>query len=94
MEKLFQYAWMAGLSLALILYLVEAQNLSETELVHWSYVWIPIVIFGVAGSIALKKGKAADLDNPFRSALIRSLTWTVVGIVLLVIFYEVIWPGL
>lgn len=94
MEKLFQYVWMAGLSLAVILYTVEAKHMSETELVRWSYVWLPIIIFGAVGTFAQNRARQNDYSNPFRHALISAIRWTLSGTVLLVFFYEAIWPSL
>ena len=93
--SLFRTSWMAGLALAIILYATQFDEMSETELVRWSYLWIPLIVFGVAGSISMKKRLASDsLQDPFKPALMTALKWTLLGIVLLLGFFETIWKDL
>ena len=76
------------------LYLLHFDDFSETELVRVSYYWLPLIIFGMAGTIAMdKKDKGIDLrlgETPLAYTLIRTL----IGLVLMVLFFELIFPGL
>ncbi|MCB0629145.1 MAG: hypothetical protein R2824_18105 [Saprospiraceae bacterium] len=94
MEKIFQYSWMAGLSFMVIIYATQFNELSEDEMVRWSYVWIPLLIFGIIGTILQKRAERSELYTPFRTILKRTLLFTLTGAILLVFFYEAIWPGL
>ena len=84
----------SGLLLMFYLYLLHFNDYSETELVRVSYYWLPLIIFGLAGVIAVsKEDKGEDLrmgNTPLVYALIRTL----IGLVLMVFFFEAIFPGL
>ena len=94
MNNIFNHTWVLGLILAASIYLTKFNDLSETELVRWSYVWLPLIIFGVVGHITQKNGITAGLGNPFTAALISAAKWTVVGMAILIIFYESLWHEL
>jgi len=93
-DQIFRNSWLVGLIFAGALYLIKFNDMSETELVRWSYLWIPMIVFGVAGSIALKNGISAGQDDPINSAIISAVKWTVVLSAALIIFYETIWDSL
>ncbi len=94
MKNLFNHTWVLGILQAISIYFTKFNDLSETELVRWSYVWLPLIIIGVVGQLVQKNGIAAGLANPFNQALISAAKWTVVGMALLIIFYETIWNDL
>ena len=94
MDYVFNNSWFLGVLLAIWLYITRFNEMSETELVRWSYLWLPLIIFGAVGCIALKSGIRTGLENPTQTALITSGKWTVVGMAGLIIFYEVMWEQL
>ena len=94
MENFFHNTTALGVSLLVCIYFTKFNALSETELVRWSYVWLPVIIFGVVGIFAMKNGKAAGLDDPFKAALITSGKWTIIAMAILIIFYETLWQEL
>lgn len=94
MEKIFQYSWMAAVAFMLIIYATQASELSEDEMVNWSYVWIPLLVFGLVGSYLQKKADQSELYKPFRTILKQTLLFTFTVMIFLFFFYQVIWPGL
>lgn len=84
----------SGLLLMFYLYLLHFDDFSETELVRVSYYWLPLIIFGLSGVIAVSKvDRGEDLrigSTPLAYALIR----TIIGLGLMVFFFEAIFPGL
>jgi len=94
MEDIFKYCWQSGLIFAATLYLVKFNDLSETELVRWSYVWLPLIAFGVAGALVYKSGMEQGLENALKLAFISAVKWTVVIMAAIIIFYEVFWDQL
>lgn len=63
-------------------------------MVNWSYVWIPILVFGLIGTYLQRKADSSELYTPFRTILKQAFLFTVTIMILLFFFYEVIWPGL
>ncbi|MBX2874005.1 MAG: hypothetical protein KTR30_17950 [Saprospiraceae bacterium] len=84
----------SGLLLMFYLYLLHFNDYSETELVRVSYYWLPLIIFGLSGTLAISKedrGEYLKMGNtPIAYALIR----TVIGLSLMILFFELIFPGL
>ena len=94
MEDIFRYCWQAGAAFAATLYLVKFNDFSETELVRWSYMWLPLIAFGVAGSLAYKHGLDQGLVDVSKTALITAAKWTIIIMAAIIIFYEVFWDQL
>lgn len=91
-SDIFNHVLILGLATAVWLYFTKFNNCSETELVRWSYIWFPLIIFGIVGNIALKK--LAYMETPFYPAAIIAIKWTIVLSAGLIIFYEVFWDQL
>jgi hypothetical protein len=85
---------MAGLSFMVIIYATQFNELSEDEMVRWSYVWIPLLTFGITGNILLKKADRSEDYIPFGVTFKRALLFTLSIVMMLIFFYEAIWPGL
>ena len=68
--------------LAICIYGLFLNRLSETEMVRWSYVWFPGLLFGAVG---LKAGQ---------TSLRLPIIVTVIGMVALFVFFEMIFPAL
>lgn len=76
------------------LYLLHFDDYSETELVRVSYYWLPLVIFGFAGIIATNKEDRGEVLRIGRTPLAYALIRTLIGLLLMVLFFELIFPGL
>ncbi len=71
-----------GVAAAALIYLAFFNTLSETDMVNFSYIWLP---FSVAGAAVLFTG-----NNTVKNAII----WFVVTLLALFIFFQVIFPML
>ena len=93
--RMFEYIGVIGLFLAIELYLTKFDEYSETELVRWSYLWLPMIVFGAVGYHYLQqKKKEESLQKAFEYAFVRAGLWTL-GIAFgLMAFYELIWDSL
>ena len=94
MKHIFSHSLFLGCLFASGLYIEKFNKLSETELVRMSYIWIPLIVFGIAGKLAMSSGRLAHLENPIKAASIIALKWTVGMMLLLIAFYEVLWDQL
>ena len=88
-DQLFDHTFLLGVLFATWLYFVKFNDFSETELIRWSYFWIPLVVYGLAGKVAMRN--LAYLEAPFVPASIIATKWTIVLTAALIIFYEVFW---
>jgi len=83
----FQLALGAAIVAAAAIHLVFFNQLSESMLVRISYYWITPMIFGASGLLA-------RANAPDRSPWPRAVVATLGGLVLLLVFYNAIWPSL
>jgi serine/threonine protein kinase len=83
----FQLALAAGILAASIIHLVFFNQLSESMLVRISYYWITPIVFGASGLIA-------RASAPDRSPWPRAVIATLAGLLLLLVFYNAVWPSL
>lgn len=95
MEKLFIRGTLIGsIILIVYIYVTQFQNASEDDLVRTSYLWLPLLIFGLTGNYALNRIAAGKkIDRPL-AATFYGLIRALIVLVLLYLFYEVIWPSL
>ncbi|HEV2841094.1 MAG TPA: hypothetical protein VGW39_07215 [Chthoniobacterales bacterium] len=82
MKTIYKLILFASIAILVVVYGLFFNRLSETDMVRWSYVWFPGLLFGAVG---LKAGQTS-LRLPIIVAL--------VGIVALFLFFEVIFPAL
>ncbi len=82
MKNIYKLVLIASIAILVVVYGLFFNRLSETEMIRWSYVWFPGLLFGAVG---LKAGQTS-LRLPTIVAL--------VGIVVLFLFFEVIFPAL
>lgn len=61
-KRIYELSFFGGIMLMIYLYLFHFDDLSETELVRVSYLWVPAIIFGSHGLIAqaIHERKEAD----------------------------------
>jgi len=84
----------SGLLLMFYLYLLHFNDYSETELVRVSYYWLPLVIFGLAGTMAINKEDRGQYLRGGQTPLTYALIRTAIGLGLMALFFEGIFPGL
>jgi hypothetical protein len=82
MKTIYQFILIASIALAVCIYGLFSNRLSETAMVRWSYFWLPGLLFGAAG---LKAGQTSP-----RLPIIVAIT----GVVALFLFFELIFPSL
>lgn len=82
MKTIYKLVLIASIAVAVFIYGLFFNRLSETEMIRWSYVWFPGLLFGVVG---LKAGQ---------TSLRLPIIVAVVGIVALFVFFEMIFPAL
>lgn len=82
MKTTYKFILIASIAIAILIYVLLFNRLSETAMVRWSYLWLPGLLFGATGLIA---GKPSP-----RLAIIV----TVAGVVALFVFFELIFPPL
>ena len=84
----------SGLLLMFYLYAMHFDDYSETELVRVSYYWLPLIILGLSGLMATNKEDRGETLRGGRTPLAYALIRTLVGVILMVLFFELIFPGL
>ena len=82
MKAIYTLILVASIALAVVIYGVLFNRVSETAMIRWSYLWFPGILFGAFG---LKASPAAP-NRPIIIAL--------VGVVALFLFFELIFPSL
>ncbi len=70
------------IAIVVVVYGLFFNRLSETEMIRWSYVWVPGLLFGAVG---LKAGQ---------TSMRLPIIVTLVGLVALFLFFEMIFPAL
>lgn len=89
----FTISLLLGAVYMVYLYVFAFDQYSETALVQLSFIWIPLMIYGMAGlhfaSIAKKQ------DGPVRIKPVRrAVIWALAGTLGLIFFFAAIFPGL
>jgi hypothetical protein len=82
LKTTYQIILIASGAVALLIYGLFSNRLSETAMVRWSYLWLPGILFGTVG---LKAGQT--------SARLPLIVATV-GVVALFLFFELVFPSL
>jgi hypothetical protein len=82
MKGIYKIVLIASIALAVCIYGLFLNRLSETAMVRWSYLWFPGLLFGAVGL----KGSQSSPNRPIIVALI--------GVVALFLFFELIFPAL
>jgi hypothetical protein len=82
MKTIYRFILFASIALAVLIYGLFLDRLSETEMVRWSYLWVPGLLFGAVGLMA---GQASPK---------RPIVVAVIGVVALFLFFELIFPSL
>jgi hypothetical protein len=82
MKSIYKSILIASIAIAVLIYGLLCNRLSETAMVRWSYLWFPGLLFGAVG---LKAGPTSP-NRPIIVALI--------GVVALFLFFELIFPAL
>jgi hypothetical protein len=82
MKTIYKFVLIASIALAVCIYGLFFNRLSETAMVRWSYLWFPALLFGAVGL----KGSQTSPNRPIIVAAI--------GVVALFLFFELIFPSL
>ena len=82
MKTVYKFVLIASIALAVCIYGLFFNRLSETAMVRWSYLWLPGVLFGAVG---LKVGQ---------TSLRLPLMVAASGVVALFLFFELVFPAL
>lgn len=82
MKTIYKLILIASIAILVVVYGLFFNRLSETEMIRWSYVWFPGLLFGAVG---LKAGQ---------TSLRLPIIVTLAGLVALFLFFEVIFPAL
>ena len=82
MKTIYKSVLFASIAAAVLIYGLFSNRLSETDMVRWSYLWFPGLLFGAVG---LMTGQA----SPKRPIIVA-----VVGVVAMFLFFEMIFPSL
>jgi hypothetical protein len=82
MKTIYKIVLIASIALAVCIYGLFFNRLSETAMVRWAYLWFPGLLFGAVGL----KGSQTSPNRPIIVALI--------GVVALFLFFELIFPAL
>ena len=82
MKNIYKLVFIASIGILVVVYGLFFNRLSETEMIRWSYVWFPGLLFGAVG---LKAGQTS-----MRLPLIVAL----IGVAALFLFFEMIFPAL
>lgn len=82
MKTIYKVVLIASIALAVCIYGLFFNRMSETAMVRWSYLWFPGLLFGAVGL----KGSQTSPNRPIIAA--------VIGVVALFLFFELIFPSL
>ncbi len=82
MKSVYKFVLIASIAIAVLIYGVLFNRVSETAMIRWSYLWFPGLLFGVVGL----KGSQSSPNRPIIVA--------VIGVVALFLFFELIFPAL
>jgi hypothetical protein len=82
MKSVYKFVLIASIAVAICIYGLFFNRLSETAMVRSSYLWFPGLLFGAVGL----KGSQTSPNRPIVVA--------VIGVVALFLFFELIFPSL
>lgn len=82
MKTIYKFVLIASIALAVCIYGLFSNRISETGMVRWSHLWLPSLLFGAVG---LKAGQTSPR---------LPIVVAVAGIVALFLFLEIIFPSL
>lgn len=82
MKAVYKFVLIASIAIAVLIYGVLFNRVSETAMIRWSYLWFPGLLFGIVGL----KGSQNSPNRPIIVALI--------GVAALFLFFEAIFPAL
>lgn len=82
MKTVYKFILIASIAIAVLIYGVLFNRVSETAMIRWSYLWFPGILFGAVGL----KGSQTSPNRPIIIALI--------GVAALFLFFELIFPAL
>lgn len=83
MKTIYKFVLIASIAVAVCIYGLFFNRLSETAMVRWSYLWFPGLLFGAVGLM----GSQTSTTN-------RPLIVAAIGVVVLFLFVELIFPSL
>ena len=102
----FNLAILAGVAIFFYIFLGRFEELSETELVRLSYLWVLPIVYGIAGKVLQQNSPGRDElqgqptlerlrdDKKHSSAYWNALTATALAALVLFFFLEFIFPEL
>jgi hypothetical protein len=82
MKTIYKFILIASIVLAVLIYGLLFNRLSETAMVRWAYLWLPGLLFGGVGLMA-------GQTSPRRPLIVA-----IIGVVALFLFFELIFPSL
>ena len=82
MKNVYKLVLIASIVVAICIYGLFFNRLSETAMVRWSYLWFPGLLFGAVG---LKTSPT----SPNRPLIVAAI-----GVVALFLFFELVFPSL
>jgi hypothetical protein len=82
MKSVYKIVLIASIAVAVLIYGLFFNRLSETAMVRWAYLWFPGLVYGAVG---LMSGEAAPR---------RPIIVALISLVALFIFFEGIFPSL
>ena len=86
--KLYTLSFILSLSLAIYLYFIAFDDLSEFQLIQWSYLWLSLLIFSWYGHKATKIKQSVNQMNQLKKEL-QGLVYIrqMIGTLALIIFF-------
>lgn len=82
MKNIYKLVLILSIAIAVVVYGLFFNRMSETDMIRWSYLWFPGLLFGAVG---LKAGQ---------TSLRLPLIVAVIGVAALFLFFEMIFPAL
>lgn len=82
MKPVYKTVLITSIVIAIAIYALLFNKLSETAMVRWSYFWVPGVVYGAVGLIWPGAGSR------------RPIIAAAIAVVALIIFFEGIFPSL
>ena len=81
MKTIYKFILISSISVAVLIYGLLSNRLSETAMVRWSFLWLPGLIFGAFGL-------TAGQTSPKYPIIVA-----VIGTVALFLFFELVFPS-
>lgn len=89
----FTVSLLIGAVYMVYLYFVAFDQYSEDALVQLSFLWFPLIIYGLSGLYFTRVAQASEGPVPIKPVR-RAVIWAIVGTALLVFFFGAIFPSL